>query len=164
MGPILLEGPDGGGKTTLAKTLAARYDLHIEKNGPPKPGEDLAATYRAQLQPDTVIDRAWPSELAYAKLLGRTPLISNHQSAALFGELAEAKGHIIVCLPPLFECQKVWQGRKGELFQDPSILAEAWGNYLDLVFAFRSHAEFLRQHNRLNPQADEDIFAWLEKK
>jgi hypothetical protein len=161
-GPILLEGPDGGGKTTLARHLAARFGLLSHKNGAPSPGEDLAATYRAQLTPDTVIDRAWPSEVIYAPLLGRVPLVSAEQSAEMFGELRKRGGRVVICLPPLFACEAAWKGRAGELFTDRAVLEAAWKSYFELAFSFRSDG-FLTVHNRLRERADEEVFEWLKR-
>lgn len=163
MGPILLEGPDGSGKSTLAATLAERLDLRSFKNGPPSPGEDLLTTYDGQLLSNTVIDRAWPSEVIYAPLLGRTPLISMNQSATLFEKLYQLGGRVVVCLPPLYACEKTWRDRAGELFKDPAILAKAWSGYAELVRELHHKPEFLKIHNRLLEQSNEEVFAWLRE-
>jgi energy-coupling factor transporter ATP-binding protein EcfA2 len=163
LGPVLLEGPDGGGKTTLARHLAAKFGLLSVKNGAPNPGDVLVDVYREQLQADTVIDRSWPSEVIYAPILKRPALITNHQSAALFGELRAKGGRIIICLPPLFTCEAAWKGRAGELFQDPAILEAAWKEYFELAFSFRSYPEFLMVHSRLRETAEEEVFEWLQQ-
>ena len=164
MGPILLEGCDGGGKTTLAKFLANKFGLRRIKNGAPEPGEDLVQAYLKQVAPDTIIDRAWPSELIYAPLLKRRPLVSIHESAALFGELSQLGGRVIICLPPLATCERAWKDRPGELFQDRNILKAAWDGYSDLAFSFRGESKFLRLHDWRLDAGNAKLVKWLEEK
>lgn len=69
---VILEGPDGGGKSTLAKTLAELLDMkHIESEGPEKyPGEinERINRYNADYggRHDVIFDRhPCVSQLAY---------------------------------------------------------------------------------------------------
>jgi len=164
MTPTLLEGPDGGGKTALAEFLAARYDLHRIKNGAPKPDENLVRTYLAQLNENTVIDRAWPSEMIYAPLMKRRRLVSLHDDSALFGELKRVGGRMVICLPPFGDCERAWKGREGELFQDRKILESAWDAYADLAESFRSEPEFCYLHDWTLDSNNAKLCQWLEAK
>lgn len=98
--PIIIEGPDGAGKSTLAKSLADRLDMNILKmtaNGGQSPTE-----YMQKLECDgVIIDRCWVSEQVYSDLFGREPRISEDDAEALteFCELACIP--IVVLLPPL---------------------------------------------------------------
>lgn len=73
--PIIIEGPDGAGKSTLAKSLADRLDMNILKmtaNGGQSPDE-----YMQKLACDgVIIDRCWVSEQVYSDLFGRDPPVS----------------------------------------------------------------------------------------
>ncbi len=83
---ILVEGPDGAGKTTLAKQIAAEFD--IEYRRPPAaalsstdgPSEKLIDWWQGQLEDKTlrVHDRTmYLSDVIYATVVGdRTPLCS----------------------------------------------------------------------------------------
>jgi hypothetical protein len=70
---IILEGPDGGGKTTLANELVKR-GFHYRHEGPPPEGVDLIAYYLKILNDsiespqDTVHDRLWLGEMVYGPI------------------------------------------------------------------------------------------------
>jgi len=87
---LILEGPDGGGKTTLAHRLADRYDLEYRR--PPEallsstqgPSNGLHEWWREQMRRPAgeravgVYDRCfWVSEPIYTAVGNRKPLIDN---------------------------------------------------------------------------------------
>lgn len=98
--PIIIEGPDGAGKTTLAKSLAGALDMNILKmtaNG----GQSVPEYLQKLACDGVIIDRCWVSEQIYSDLFGREPRI-NHDDAEALTELCEYAGiPIIVLLPPL---------------------------------------------------------------
>lgn len=98
--PIIIEGPDGAGKSTLAKSLAGALDMNILKmtaNGGQSPRE-----YMQKLECDgVIIDRCWVSEQVYSDLFGREPRIDVDEAEALTEFCALAGIPIIVLLPPL---------------------------------------------------------------
>lgn len=98
--PIIIEGPDGAGKSTLAKSLADRLDMNILKMT--ANGGQSAREYMQKLACDgVIIDRCWVSEQIYSDLFGREPRIGNDDAEALT-ELCGFVGiPIIVLLPPL---------------------------------------------------------------
>ena len=51
---IIVEGPDGVGKTTVAKYLAATYDLYYRHVGPPEPGTSVFVQYAGHLLPQNL--------------------------------------------------------------------------------------------------------------
>lgn len=97
---IIIEGPDGAGKSTLAKSLAGALDMNILKMT--TNGGQSAREYEQKLACDgVIIDRCWVSEQIYSDLFGREPRISNDDAEALT-ELCRLVGiPIIVLLPPL---------------------------------------------------------------
>lgn len=98
--PIIIEGPDGAGKSTLAKSLAGSLDMNILKMT--ANGGQSAREYMQKLACDgVIIDRCWVSEQVYSDLFGREPRIGNDDAEALT-ELCGLVGiPIIVLLPPL---------------------------------------------------------------
>lgn len=98
--PIIIEGPDGAGKSTLAKSLADRLDMNILKmtaNG----GQSVQEYLQKLACDGVIIDRCWESEQVYSDLFGREPRIGNGDAEALT-EFCERVGiPIIVLLPPL---------------------------------------------------------------
>ena len=98
--PIIIEGPDGAGKSTLAKSLAEALDMNILKmtaNG----GQSVPEYLQKLACDGVIIDRCWVSEQIYSDLFKREPRIDNDDAEALT-ELCEYMGiPIIVLLPPL---------------------------------------------------------------
>lgn len=98
--PIIIEGPDGAGKSTLAKSLADRLDMNILKMT--ANGGQSVREYRQKLECDgVIIDRCWVSEQIYSDLFGREPRIGNDDAEALTELCGFAGIPIIVLLPPL---------------------------------------------------------------
>ena len=98
--PIIIEGPDGAGKSTLAKSLADRLDMNILKMT--ANGGQSVPEYVQKLKCDgVIIDRCWVSEQIYSDLFKRKPRIDNADAESLT-ELCVLTGvPIIVLLPPL---------------------------------------------------------------
>lgn len=98
--PIIIEGPDGAGKSTLAKSLAGVLDLNILKMT--TNGGQSAQEYLQKLACDgVIIDRCWVSEQVYSDLFGREPRIDNDNAESLTEFCEFACIPIIVLLPPL---------------------------------------------------------------
>lgn len=98
--PIIIEGPDGAGKSTLAKSLAGALDMNILKMT--ANGGQSAPEYLQKLAcDDVVIDRCWVSEQIYSDLFGREPRIDNDDAEVLTEVCRLADIPIIVLLPPL---------------------------------------------------------------
>lgn len=98
--PIIIEGPDGAGKSTLAQSLADHLDMNILKMT--ANGGQSATEYLQKLACDgVVIDRCWVSEQIYSDLFGREPRIDDGKAEMLTDFCADAGIPIIVLLPPL---------------------------------------------------------------
>lgn len=98
--PIIIEGPDGAGKSTLAKSLADALDMNILKMT--ANGDQSAQEYLQKLACDgVIIDRCWVSEQVYSDLFGRKPRIDNDDAEALTEFCGLTGVPIIVLLPPL---------------------------------------------------------------
>ena len=96
---VVLEGCDGTGKTTLANTLAARYDYAIVHSGRTPDGVDLVARYRSILAiPGKIaLDRSFISELVYGPLqYGRSRLTASDAAELAF--LVAARRGVLVHL------------------------------------------------------------------
>lgn len=98
--PIIIEGPDGAGKSTLAKSLAGELDMNILKMT--ANGGQSVREYEQKLACDgIIIDRCWVSEQIYPDLFKREPRIDDAGAESLT-ELCRLTGvPIIVLLPPL---------------------------------------------------------------
>jgi hypothetical protein len=118
MSVILLEGPDGGGKSTLAATLSNT----VYHNGPPPAGASKEETFwwqLAGLRPELgatprVIDRNWPSEQIYHRFAGR-PNVFNPIIGRMFERyLLSVGGVMVMCLPPYIVAYANWYKRMME--------------------------------------------------
>ena len=105
---IILEGPDGGGKTTLAAKLSRDLNALSFSNGPyPEMSRStLFRTYVSMITPaitghePVVLDRCWISEPIYAEIIrGERPRLSFVDIDILesLSEIAEVE--VILCLP-----------------------------------------------------------------
>jgi len=111
---IILEGPDGAGKTTLADQLlnSLQYGVRIHHHGSYlscTPNEIQNAYFRSiyDASPTIIMDRSWLSEPIYADVVRKSPsrLSSNHVRELELA--ASARGVLVVnCRPPLSTCIK----------------------------------------------------------
>lgn len=146
---IILEGPDGAGKSVLARKLEARGARYVH-HGPPKKGEDLFETYLAALEQAvkasrdeprvTAFDRLHLGELVYGNLVrGRSQL--GTMGVDLLERYAHARGAVVVlCLPPWRVCEAVWRTRQeqaGEYVKDVQTMHQVYRAYADLLFRDR---------------------------
>ena len=112
---IILEGPDGSGKTTLANNLRDRHGYQIVKTGSPQPGESVFHSYTNTLldavnsNHRTVFDRHYLGELIYGPLLRGCDQLGL-QGRDLVERLIAARGvALVICVPPWSTLVKGWE-------------------------------------------------------
>jgi len=113
---VIVEGPDGAGKTTLMRTFKAwgwRYAYH---DAPPVTGEDKFETYTAAIlsvKPSeyVIFDRFHLSEHVYGQVVrGKTQIELEH--VRILNRILYARGCLtIFCLPALRTIEKNWGDR-----------------------------------------------------
>lgn len=135
---IIIEGPDGTGKTTLAQTLCDQAGYAYRHEGPPPAGVTAFQHYAgilASLREPTLLDRFHLGELVYGPLLrGRSGLDANDMGR-LRVQLAALHVQTIICLPPVQVALNNWleRSRRGkELFSDPVLFARTYLAFYDL--------------------------------
>jgi hypothetical protein len=142
---IILEGPDGAGKSVLATTLQHRLSAQGQKvtlrhHGPYPTVKDPSINYLGGLKrfghsdnarQALVIDRCWLSEPIYGAALRKGVDRVGVASRRMLERVALKIGTIVVrCRPPFEVCQRNWAARKGiELIQDNEVLQQVHALY-----------------------------------
>lgn len=110
---IVVEGPDGAGKTTLVRKLQEEFGLTEGARGTsnrkllytvtvPDTMRALAdAVYGRREYPTQVWDRLYYSELVYADIVGRPIEFTDAQQSHVQSIVGALHCPVILCLPPL---------------------------------------------------------------
>lgn len=135
---VILEGPDGGGKTTLAEqlrhVLQERTMVHSIKHGPYKgvDSEQLCKIYfrsmsQALTYDDTVIlDRAWLSEPIYGEVYRNGADRVDTPRRRMLERVALSRGAVVVhCQPDIEVCLKTFKSRMDDEYLDNTEQLEA---------------------------------------
>ena len=99
---IIIEGPDGSGKTTLAKQLSQQTGWSIVHRSQPKSEEEKAQMMQGYIDAlkmgkNMIFDRCWYSEMAYGPTMRDESVISYPQMYALEALAAKHGALIIYC-------------------------------------------------------------------
>jgi NTP pyrophosphatase (non-canonical NTP hydrolase) len=121
---IIVEGPDGAGKTTLIRYLHKQLDIELSEHSRLSSAERNDPSYRdpknvrkryykaltrevVGVKPPELHDRLFYSELVYNEVLGnREPCFDFHESRHYSRILSALEVPVIFCLPPFREIQK----------------------------------------------------------
>lgn len=129
---IILEGPDGAGKSTLANSLARELDLNILKMT--INGGQSATEYLQKLQCDGVVmDRCWISEQIYSDIFGREPRLDADKCERLTDLCADSNIPIVIVLPPLPTVIKRLIKRGDEHAEVIANIDEIYKRYVDWI-------------------------------
>jgi len=99
---IIIEGPDGGGKTTLANKIHQQSNYPIIHRSKPENQDEkdmMAEMYIETIKryKNAIFDRCWYSELAYGPVMRDTSVISIHQMYAFEKRLTKVGALLIYC-------------------------------------------------------------------
>jgi len=100
---IIIEGPDGAGKSMLAEKMAKQTGYKLIRMSYPKNEEEeklMAGNYLQMLKSakNIIFDRAWYSEMVYGPIKGRDPNIMSYPMMyELETKVAQMGGLLIYC-------------------------------------------------------------------
>lgn len=115
---ILLEGPDGAGKTTLARKLNGYYVHQGPFQG--DPFSETIATLRPlfEMNEDVVWDRSHLGEQVYGPIYRGVDTLPDAKRRMLDRWLLSHQAVVINCRPPYDTCLANWQERRDEEMLD----------------------------------------------
>lgn len=102
---IIIEGPDGAGKTTLANQLSRQTKYDIVHRSQPKTDDEkkhMMSEYVAAIKSskNTILDRCWYSEMVYGPIMRDASVISYPEMYKLEKLLAKAGAIVIYATAP----------------------------------------------------------------
>lgn len=155
-GLVVLEGPDGGGKTTLARELVERYNayyIHLRWS----PTIDIwkyqtAALRLAQkLVPHRliVIDRHWISECIYGKAYRQRAVFEEFASARCLDRVVRKLGGVyVLCMPStseVVEHHRKLKGEREEMYDDVQEVATRYEDLWSGSIVRPIHGDYVEQ-------------------
>lgn len=135
---IIIEGPDGAGKTTLANKLQKQTGYMLLHRSQPKSEEEKAkmmAEYMDVLKSgkNCIMDRCWYSEMVYGPVMRDAAVISYPQMYALERQLARAGGLVIHCTGSLQTLWKRCLTRGEDYIVDKDTFTKIYNGYDELM-------------------------------
>lgn len=131
---IIIEGPDGAGKTKLARTLCFALGMDYHHEGPPpigaRPGEHYLKVLNNTHKP-TVFDRFHLGEIIYGPLLRGAGGLNPGEVRDLNWASAIRGGQVILCLPPWETCLANTRVKE-ELIKSELMLQAAYDGWVAL--------------------------------
>lgn len=139
---VIFEGPDGSGKTTLARAFADEMNMRYVHLGPLKnvSYRALARMYVEAMLPaihgyqGVVMDRSWLSEPIYGKVFRGGKDRITPARARMLDRIALRCGAVVVrCDPGFNTCRQNFDSRRGaEMLNSNVELQEVWSLYRTL--------------------------------
>lgn len=135
---IIIEGPDGAGKTTLANKISEQTGFMLLHRTQPKTEEDKKRMMDEYVQvikanKNCIMDRCWYSEMVYGPIMRDASVISFVQMYELENLLARNGALIIHCTAPEHVLWKRCLKRGEDYIKDRETLKKIHDFFEDLM-------------------------------
>lgn len=135
---IIIEGPDGAGKTTLAEQISRQTKYPIIHRTKPKNEEEKKRMMGEYLQTirsgkNMIFDRCWYSEMAYGPVMRDSSVISYPQMYELEEQLAKTGALIIYATGPKAALWQRCQKRGEEYITSRDNFNAIYDNYVQIM-------------------------------
>lgn len=136
---IIIEGPDGAGKTMLANKLRDQTGYMLLHRSQPKTEEEKAKMMDEYLQviksgKNCIFDRAWYSEMVYGPVMRDASVIDYPQMYALEKSLAKCGAIVIHCTAPANTLWKRCTTRGEDYIVDAVTFKKIYDGYQALMY------------------------------
>lgn len=134
----ILEGPDGGGKSTFGKWLTEHNRAILLHHGPYPAEKRISQHYWRSFplsrEQHCVLDRSWLSEPIYAEAWRGTPSRINVAERRMLERIAFGNQVVVACIQPSLKvCLDRWGARrKDEYVKDANKFEHVFGLYQNL--------------------------------
>lgn len=130
---FIIEGPDGTGKTTLAKRLEDEQELTYRHEGPPPTNETIFHYYdEMAMADDIVLDRWALGEPVYGPLLRDGSRLSIREIGKLVNNALDRDAVLVFCLPHPQVAMENWAIKHSdnrELITDRVVAIQAYATF-----------------------------------
>jgi hypothetical protein len=135
---LIVEGPDGGGKSSLVEVLKKQWPgMGSVHHGPYRDlsGQDIASIYMASMKralvgDHIILDRCWLSEPIYAAVYRKTSSRLKSAHVRMLERAALAAGAVVIrCLPPVEACLRSFDSGREEMLDSEKQLLAVYGMY-----------------------------------
>ena len=135
---IIIEGPDGADKTTLAEQISRQTKYPIIHRTKPKNEEEKKRMMGEYLQTirsgkNMIFDRCWYSEMAYGPVMRDSSVISYPQMYELEEQLAKTGALIIYATGPKAALWQRCQKRGEEYITSRDNFNAIYDNYVQIM-------------------------------
>lgn len=134
---IIVEGCDGGGKSTLTAQLMKRFKLQYHHEGPPPADmsslEHYGSILQAYREKNVVFDRFALGERVYGPIYRGFDTLGESGWRVFHRLITASATFQIMCLPKYEVCRKAWASGRDEMIRDEPTFKKTYDGFKELA-------------------------------